>query len=135
MTSKTASSPSAHARARRLPVAVESRSKHEGQSYWQSVEGKLLPVAGTYQMSATSTWHGIVLDKPVTVWLGAGRSAQCLRRAASHGQCSQSPSSNGGRLDIPRRGDGKGQRFLKVRVSAVQTSAFPVGDGSAARDT
>ena len=28
-------------------VAVEKQVKHEGQSYWQSVEDKLLPVAGT----------------------------------------------------------------------------------------
>lgn len=111
-------------------VAVEKQVKHEGQSYWQSVEGKLLPVQGTYQMSATSTWHGIVLDEktplpfgwalgdPLSAWAEPPTSAKAppvtkLKRRT--------------RLDILDEATVQGKRFLKVRVSAVQTSAFPVG--------
>lgn len=111
-------------------VAVEKQVKHEGQSYWQSVEGKLLPVAGTYQMSATSTWHGIVLDEKTPLpfgWaLGDPLSAYAEPPVTANAQ-PVTKLKRRTRLDILDEVTVKGRRFLKVRVSAVQTSAFPVG--------
>lgn len=111
-------------------VAVEKQVKHEGQSYWQSVEGKLLPVGGTYQMSATSTWHGIVLSEKTPLpfgWvLGEPLNAYAEPPAAANTP-PVTKLKRRTRVDILDEVTVKGKRFLKVRVSAIQMSAFPVG--------
>ncbi len=111
-------------------VAVEKQVKHEGQSYWQSVEGKLLPMAGTYQMSATSTWHGILLDEKTPLPFGWALGEPLNAYAEPPPTANTPPVTKlkrRTRLDILDEVTLKGKRFLKVRVSAVQTSAFPVG--------
>jgi hypothetical protein len=44
-------------------VAIEKTVKHLRQTYYQSAEGKILPVQGTYTPDPTSAWHGILIDK------------------------------------------------------------------------
>ena len=110
-------------------VAVEKQVKHEGQSYWQSVEGKLLPAQGTYQMSATSTWHGIVIDEKTPLPFGWALGDPLSAWAEPPATANTPPVTKlkrRTRLDILDEVTVKGKRFLKVRVSAVQTTAFPV---------
>jgi lipoprotein-anchoring transpeptidase ErfK/SrfK len=106
-------------------VAIEKTVKYDGQTYYQSVEGKILPIQGTYQMEATSTWHGILIDDKVPLpfgWILIGVKAQA--------QPGQGPPvislPRRARVDILDETTIKGRRYLKVRLSAVQTSPFPV---------
>lgn len=110
-------------------VAVEKQVKHDGQSYWQSVEGKIVPLHGTYQMSATSTWHGILLDEKTPLPFGWALGDPLSAWAEPPASANTPPVTKlkrRTRLDILDEVTVKGKRFLKVRVSAVQTSAFPV---------
>ncbi len=43
-------------------IAIEKPLKWEGQSYWVSVEGKVMPQKGSAMMGGGSEWHGIKLD-------------------------------------------------------------------------
>ncbi len=43
-------------------VAVERQLKFDGESYWLSVEGKVLPQKGVSQMGGGSLWHGLQLS-------------------------------------------------------------------------
>jgi len=107
-------------------VAIEKTVKHQGQTYYQSVEGKVLPIRGTYTPEATSTWHGILIDEKVPLpfgWIyGGGVKAQ-----AEPGQGPVLATlSRRTRVDILEEATVKGRKYLKVRVSAVQQSSFPV---------
>jgi lipoprotein-anchoring transpeptidase ErfK/SrfK len=107
-------------------IAIEKTVKHDGQTYYQSVEGKILPVQGTYNMEATSTWHGILIDDKVPLpfgWiLGGGVKAQAEPGAGAV----LATLARRTRVDILEEATVKGRKFLKVRLSAVQQSAFPV---------
>ncbi len=107
-------------------VAIEKTIKHDGQSYYQTVEGKVLPIHGTYQMEATSSWHGILIDDKVPLPFGWILSGEIKAQA----EPGQGPSilklPRRTRVDILEETTIKYTRYLKVRVSAVQSSAFPV---------
>lgn len=106
-------------------VAIEKTVKHDGQTYYQSVEGKVLPVHGTYQMEATSTWHGIIIDEKTPLpfgWILASVKAQ----AEPGGGAVLATLTRRMRVDILDEVTKQGRKYLKVRVSAVQQSSFPV---------
>jgi len=107
-------------------VAIEKTVKFDGQTYYQSVEGKILPIHGTYNMEATSTWHGIVIDDKVPLpfgWIYGGG----VKAYAAPGE--GAPVTTLGRrvrVDILEEQTVKGKRYLKVRLSAQQQTPFPV---------
>jgi lipoprotein-anchoring transpeptidase ErfK/SrfK len=43
-------------------IAIEKPLKWDGQSYWVSVEGKVMPQKGSSQMGGGSEWHGVAID-------------------------------------------------------------------------
>lgn len=51
-------------------IAIERGLKFDGESYWLSVEGKVLPQKGTSQMSGGSTWHGLPLTEATPLPFG-----------------------------------------------------------------
>ena len=57
-------------------IAIEKSIKWEDQTYWISVEGRVLPQKGTSQMGQGSAWHGIALDDTTPLpfgWITAGK--------------------------------------------------------------
>jgi hypothetical protein len=107
-------------------VAVEKTVKHDRETYYQSVEGKILPVRGTYTPGATSTWHGILIDDKIPLpfgWIyGGGVKAQA--EPGRGAVLATLPRRT--RVDILAEAKVKGRTYLKVRLSSVQLSSFPV---------
>ncbi len=51
-------------------VAIQKSFEYEGERYWISVEGKVLPAKHTGMMGTGSEWHGVDLDDKVALPLG-----------------------------------------------------------------
>lgn len=51
-------------------VAIQRAWKHDGEAYYVSVEGKVLPQKGTYRMAPPSEWKGLLLDDKVRLPFG-----------------------------------------------------------------
>lgn len=107
-------------------IAIDKIVKHEGESYYQSAEGKILPIKGTYHMEATSQWHGIVIDDKMHLpfgWiLGDPQNAYESPQAAKTPVAKLKRRT---RVDILAEQTVAGKRYLQVRVSAMQQSPFP----------
>lgn len=107
-------------------VAIEKNFKHEGETYLQSVEGKILPSKGTYQMSATSQWHGVMIDDKTHLPFGWVLSEQLKVQAAPDQPAVIATLPRRTRVDILEEQTVKGKRWLKVRRSAEPAQQFPL---------
>jgi lipoprotein-anchoring transpeptidase ErfK/SrfK len=107
-------------------IAVEKTVKYKHETYYLSAEGKILPVRGTYTPAPTSTWHGILIDNQVPLPFGwiAGGGVKAQAEAGRGAALATLPRR--ARVDILDEVTVKGRRYLKVRLSAVQQSSFPV---------
>ena len=108
-------------------VAVEKTFKHDGESFWQTVEGKILPVKGTYQMSATSTWHGVMIDEKMHLPFGWVLPENLKAQAAPDLPAAVMQLPRRTRVDVLEETTVKGKRWLRVRNSAPPSKAFPLG--------
>lgn len=107
-------------------VAIEKNFKHEGETYLQSVEGKILPAKGTYQMSSTSQWHGVMIDEKTHLPFGWVLSEQLKVQAAPDQPAVISTLTRRTRVDILEEQTVKGKRWLRVRPSAEPAHPFPL---------
>jgi len=107
-------------------VAIEKNFKHEGETYLQSVEGKILPAKGTYQMSATSQWHGVLIDDKTHLPFGWVLSEQLKAQAAPDQPGVIATFARRTQVDILEEQIVKGKRWLRIRPSAPPTHAFPL---------
>lgn len=107
-------------------IAIEKTVRHEGQTYYQSVEGKILPIKGTYSMEHTSQWHGIVIDEKMHLPFG-----WILPDTVKLQQSPELPAAVGTlprrtRVDILAEQTVKGKRYVQIRLAAAPTAPFPL---------
>ena len=107
-------------------VAIEKNVKHDGESYWLTVEGKVLPQKGTYTMSATSQWHGIVLDDKTHFPFGWVLPETLKAQAAPDQPAVTGQLKRRTRVDILEERTLKGKRWLRVVLSAEPQKPFPL---------
>lgn len=110
-------------------VAIEKEVRHNGDRYWQSVEGKVLPQKGTYQMSATSQWHGIMIDEKMHLpfgWVLPDTQKALAAPAEGKAAVALTTLKRRTRVDILEEQTIKGKRWLKVRLSAPPAREFPL---------
>ncbi len=107
-------------------VAIEKNFKHEGDTYLQSVEGKILPAKGTYQMPATSQWHGVLIDDKTHLPFGWVLSEQVKAQAAPDQPTVTGVIKRRTQVDILEEMTVKGKRWLRVKPSAAPTKEFPL---------
>jgi lipoprotein-anchoring transpeptidase ErfK/SrfK len=107
-------------------VAIEKNFKHEGETYLQSVEGKILPAKGTYQMPATSQWHGVLIDDKTHLPFGWVLSEQLKAQAAPDQPTVTGMLKRRVQVDILEEMTVKGKRWLRVKPSAAPTKEFPL---------
>jgi lipoprotein-anchoring transpeptidase ErfK/SrfK len=110
-------------------VAIEKEVRHNGDRYWQSVEGKVLPQKGTYQMSATSLWHGILIDEKMHLpfgWVLPETQKALAAPAEGKAAVALTTLKRRTRVDILEEQTIKGKRWLKVRLSAPPAREFPL---------
>lgn len=108
-------------------IAVDKTLSQEGERYWISAEGKVLPTQGTYQMGATSRWHGILISEKTPLPFGwvLGEPLNAYALATDTKPIAKLPRRT--RVDILEETTVKNKRFLRVRASEIQESSFPVG--------
>ena len=107
-------------------IAIDKVVKYDGQSYYQSVESKILPIKGTYTMSATSEWHGILIDEKMHLPFG-----WILPDTIKLQQSPELPAAVGSlprrtRVDILAEQTIKGKRYVQIRLAAPPASSFPL---------
>jgi len=108
-------------------VAIEKNFKVDGETYLQSVEGKILPAKGTYQMPATSQWHGVLLDDKTHLPFGWVLPEQLKAQAAPDQPAVTAMLKRRTQVDILEEMTVKGKRWLRVKLSAPPTREFPLG--------
>jgi lipoprotein-anchoring transpeptidase ErfK/SrfK len=107
-------------------IAIDKVVKYDGQSYYQSVESKILPIKGTYTMSATSDWHGILIDEKMHLPFG-----WILPDTVKLQESADKPTAVGTikrrtRVDILDEQMVGNKRFVKIRLAAAPTQTFPL---------
>jgi lipoprotein-anchoring transpeptidase ErfK/SrfK len=107
-------------------VAIEKNFKHEGETYLQSVEGKILPAKGTYTMPATSQWHGVLIDDKTHLPFGWVLPELLKAQAAPDQPTVTGTIKRRTQVDILEEMTHKGKRWLRVRLSAAPSKEFPL---------
>ena len=107
-------------------IAVDKTVHHDGTTYYQSAEGKILPIKGTYTMEHTSQWHGIVIDEKMHLPFG-----WILPDPVKLQQSPELPAAVGTlprrtRVDILAEQTIKGKRYVQIRLAAPPAQAFPL---------
>jgi lipoprotein-anchoring transpeptidase ErfK/SrfK len=120
-------------------VAIEKPFKWEGQSYWISAEGKVMPQKGFVMMGPGSEWHGLTLDDKTPLPFGWITPDQAKAYAEPPAAGEKTPTTD----HLPRRARvqileertlGK-RRWLRVTVVApppTPADAKPAVAGPAA---
>jgi lipoprotein-anchoring transpeptidase ErfK/SrfK len=107
-------------------IAVEKTVRHEGQTYYQSAEGKILPVKGTYSMEHTSQWHGIIIDEKMHLPFGWILPDTVKLQASPEQPAAVGTLPRRTRVDILAEQTIKGKRYLQIRLAPPPTSPFPL---------
>lgn len=114
-------------------VAVEKTVRVGDEPWWQAVDGRLLPVRGTFRLRERSTWQGVAVraDELPFGWItrdrtpvydapSAGRVAERLARRARVAILAESGEKKARRLRI-----GDGRWVLASDVNEVRREARP----------
>ncbi|MCS6912560.1 MAG: L,D-transpeptidase [Myxococcales bacterium] len=106
-------------------VAIDKLWKFDGESFYLSVEGRVLPTRGTYTLGQGSSWQGVLLDEKTHFPMGWV--------LPEHGKLLDAPGGKPvgvlprrTRVDILEEVQQGGKRFLRVQPSdAAAANAAP----------
>jgi len=107
-------------------IAVEKTVRHDGQTYYQSAEGKILPVRGTYSMEHTSQWHGIVIDEKMHLPFGWILPDTVKLQASPEQPAAVGTLPRRTRVDILAEQTIKGKRYVQIRLAPPPPTPFPL---------
>ena len=107
-------------------IAIEKTVRFEDTTYYQSAEGKILPIKGTYTMEHTSQWHGIVIDEKMHMPFGWILPDQVKLQASPEVAAAVGTLPRRTRVDILAEQLVKGKRYVQIRLAAAPTLAFPL---------
>ena len=108
-------------------IAIDRPLKFDGESYWLSVEGKVLPQKGTAQMGGGSLWHGMAITDATPLPFGwiTGEHVPTYEQIPEGKSAQQGQLERRVRVQIVEEQTVGKKRWLKVHALPITGTLAP----------